>query len=271
MRSYGVMLMTGFLIGMWRIMRTCARRMQTEPEGSPRRISPDTILDVGIWVLLTGLIGARVLFVLLDLSSYVHQPAQMFKLWEGGLSLHGGLIGGIIAMLFICRKKRLSLAVVSDLSAIVFSIAYSFGRIGCLLNGCCYGAACALPWAVRFPSETGPGLTPPSHPIQGYAAIIHFGVFFWLNRWEKRPHRDSEMFWAYIVIYGVYRFAIEFLREGVTSTYLIPSLHLTDTHIISLVMIVAGAAGLRWVRRNRPAVQDRAFVSGLPAAGVPAA
>ncbi len=264
-RSYGVMLMVGFLLCIWRTMRTCSRRMQTEPEGSPRRIDADTIFDLGIWTLLSGLVGARVLFVLLDMGSFLKDPASIFKVWEGGLSLHGGLIGGIIAMLVICRAKRLSVPVVLDLSAPAFAIAYSFGRIGCLLNGCCYGIACDLPWAVRFPNENGHGLTPPSHPIQAYATIIHTGVYFFMNAWEKRPHRDGEMFWGYVAIYGVYRFAMEYLRAGVTSTYLIPSLHLTDTHLVSLAMIVGGLMGMSWLRRNRLARQDAAFVHGLPA------
>lgn len=269
-RSYGTMLILGFMLCLWRTTRVCARRMQTEPEGSPRRIHPDTIFDFGIGVLLWGLVGARVLFVLLDWGTFSRNPLSAFRIWEGGLSLHGGLIFGILYLIYFVRKRKVPFLVLGDLSAVAFGIAYSFGRIGCLLNGCCYGNACNLPWAVRFPNENGPGLTPPSHPIQLYAAIINMGFFLFLSWWEKRPHRDGELFYAYVALYGVYRFAMEYLRAGATSTYLIPSLHLTDTHLVSLAMMIAGGIGLALLRRNRTVYQDAAFLHSVPAASTPA-
>jgi phosphatidylglycerol:prolipoprotein diacylglycerol transferase len=110
---------------------------------------------------------------------------------------------------------------------------------------------------VRFPDEHHPGLfTPPSHPVQLYASIINLGFFFLLARWERQRRRDGELFWAYIALYGLYRYAMEFFRAGATSTYLIPSLHLTDTHVISVVMMVVGIGGILWLRRHRPAYRD---------------
>src|SRR5436190_1730711 len=138
-RAYGVLLVIGFLIGLWRAQRVCAYRMKHEPEGSPRRISPDTAFDIGIIGLLVGIVGARLLFVVLDWPSFANHPLTIFRIWEGGLSLHGGMLFGILFLLYYCRKHRLSLLAVGDLSAPSFAIAYAIGRIGCLLNGCCYG------------------------------------------------------------------------------------------------------------------------------------
>ena len=257
-RSYGVLIVAGFMIGLWRALRLCARRQQTEPPESPRRIHPDVIFDIGFFGLLIGLIGARLVFVLLDWSDFAGHPLEALKVWAGGLSLHGGMLFGILFLIWACLKwKKVSLLAAGDICAVSWALAYSVGRIGCLLNGCCYGGVCDLPWAVRFPDERHPGLlTPPSHPVQLYASLINLGFFFLLARWERRSRRDGELFWAYIGLYGLYRYAMEFFRAGATSTYVVPSLHLTDTHIISLVMMAFGVGGIFWLRRYRPAYRD---------------
>ncbi|HZP84461.1 MAG TPA: prolipoprotein diacylglyceryl transferase [Chthonomonadaceae bacterium] len=269
-RAYGTLIVLGFLVGLWRAMRVCAVRMATEPKDSPRRISPDTAFDLGVIGLLVGLLGARILFVLLDWGSYSNNPWEAFKFWEGGLSLHGGMLFGILYLIGYCWRKRVSILAMADLAAPSWAIAYAFGRIGCLLNGCCYGAACALPWAVRFPDEQHPGLlTPPSHPTQLYGTLFNLVFFFLLIRWEKRPRRDGELFFGYIAMYGFYRFVVEMFRAGATSTYLIPSLHLTDTHVVSVLMVIAGLIGIAWLRRHRPAVLDAAQQAGVVAAAEP--
>src|ERR1051326_7303487 len=103
-RAYGVLLVIGFLVGLWRAQRVCAYRMKQEPEGSPPRISPDMIFDIGIMGLLIGIIGARVLFVLLDWPSFAPHPLSVFRIWEGGLSLHGGMLFGILFLIYYCRR-----------------------------------------------------------------------------------------------------------------------------------------------------------------------
>src|SRR5215467_5082387 len=108
-RAYGVLLVTGFLVGLWRAQRVCAYRMAHEPEGSPRKINPDTCFDIGILGLLIGIVGARVLFVLLDWPSFASKPASIFRIWEGGLSLHGGMLFGILFLIYYCRRHKLSL------------------------------------------------------------------------------------------------------------------------------------------------------------------
>jgi phosphatidylglycerol:prolipoprotein diacylglycerol transferase len=270
-RAYGTLIVIGFLVGLWRAMRLCTRRMVTEPPNSPRRIHPDIVFDLGILGLLVGLIGARILFVLLDLAYYKQHPFKIFQLWEGGLSLHGGMLFGILFLILFSRRKHVPLLPLADIAAPSWAIAYAFGRIGCLLNGCCYGAVCNLPWAVRFPDERFPNAhptiyTPPSHPTQLYGTLFNLVFFCWLLWWEKRPRRDGEMFFGYIAMYGAYRFIVEMFRAGATSTYLIPSLHLTDTHIVSIVMVLLGLFGIHWLRRHRPAYQDAA--QKLDSAGV---
>ncbi|HEV2474665.1 MAG TPA: prolipoprotein diacylglyceryl transferase [Chthonomonadales bacterium] len=254
-RSYGTLLVTGFMLGLWRAVRVADHRWRTEPEGSPRRIHPDNVFDLGIYGLLVALVGARLLFVLLDWGEYARRPIDIVKLWAGGLSLHGALLFGILYLIYFCRKRKISVLALGDLCAPSWAIGYAVGRIGCLLNGCCYGAACSLPWAVRFPDERHPGhLTPPSHPTQLYATLFNLFFFFVLRWWEQRPRRDGELFYGYIAMYGFYRFIVEMFRMGATSTYRIPSLHLTDTHLVSIAMFALGIGAIVWLRRHRPAV-----------------
>lgn len=257
-RAYGVFIVVGFMLGLWRAMRLCAHRMETEPEGSPRRLHPDVLFDIGFFGLLIGLVGARTLFVLLDWSDFAKRPLDAFKIWEGGLSLHGSMLFGILFLVWACVNwKKVSLLAAGDVCAVSWPLAYAVGRIGCLLNGCCYGGVCNLPWAVRFPDENHPNiLTAPSHPVQLYASLINLGFFFFMVRWERRRRRDGELFWGYIALYGLYRYAMEFFRAGTTSTYVVPALHLTDTHLISVVMMLVGVGGLVWLRRYRPAYRD---------------
>lgn len=268
-RAYGTLIVIGFLIGLRRAVQLCVRRMKTEPEGSPRRVNPDNLFDMSIVGLFVGLLGARLLFVLLDWSEYAHRPGEILKLWEGGLSLHGGLLFGVLYVLFYCRRKKISTLALLDVCAPSWAIGYAFGRIGCLLNGCCYGGVCDLPWAVRFPDERYPVhagqppiMTLPSHPVQLYGTLFNIVFFILLLRWEKRARRDGEMFWGYIAMYGFYRYVVEIFRAGVTSTYLIPALHLTDAQVASLAMILVGLAGIAWLRNHRPAYSDAIYAGG---------
>lgn len=249
--SYGLLLVLGFMIGLQYARKVCERRMRTEPEGSVRRIDPDTIFDLGITGLVIGILGARLLFVVLDWGSFAKHPIDALKIWEGGLSLHGGMLAGILYLIWFCHKRKLSILAVGDICAPAWAIAYAVGRIGCLLNGCCYGGPCAYPWGVRFHDENSADpsvLTPPSHPTQLYATLFNLVFFFWLARWERKGNRTGELFYSYIAMYGFYRFVVEIFRAGATSTYLIPSMHLTDTHLISIFMMVVGLIGLQTIK-----------------------
>lgn len=266
-RAYGTLIVVGFLIGLWRAMRRCTRLMQTEPEGSARRIHPDTVFDLAIPGLLVGLLGARLVFTLLNWSSYSSNPIEILKIWSGGLSLHGGMLFGIIYLVVFCRVKRVPLLALGDICAVSWSIAYAIGRFGCLFNGCCYGGACTLPWAIRFPDERFPNSVPtiytmPSHPTQLYGSIFNLIFFLILVRWEKIKRPDGELFYTYIGMYGLYRFIVEYFRVGGTADYIRPNVHLTLTHIISLVMMAIAVAGVAWLRSNRTAYRDASFSPG---------
>lgn len=267
-RSYGVLLISGFLLGLWRGMRLCAHRMATEPEGSPRRITPDQLFDFSIVALLLAIVGARILFVMLNWGpskengpGFVSHPVDAFKIWEGGLSLHGGLLAGILFLAWWTRRNKVSMLALGDVCAPSWALGYIFGRIGCFLNGCCYGGTCdpRLPWAMKFHDEhyvSAGAFTPPSHPTQIYAILFNIAFFFALLLWEKKTRRDGELFWGYIAMYGVYRYIVDIFRVGGTSSFITPHLFISLAQVASIAMVIIGIAGIVWLRKNRPAIAN---------------
>ena len=258
-RAYGVLLITGFLIGLWRAVTLLKKRQTTEPEGSPLRIDPDKFFDFSIVMLIIGLVGARVLYVILNWKlQFASNPVSALKLWEGGLAVHGAILFGLLYMLYFCRANKIKPLALADVLAPSFAIAYVFGRIGCYLNGCCYGGVCdpKLPWAASFHvegfSDAVKLYTPPSHPTQLYAVIFNLAFFAILLLWERKSPRIGELFFGYVAMYGVYRYIVDIFRIGGTSATLTPHTFLSLAQLASLGMIVLGV-GVIFILHRKPA------------------
>jgi len=153
--SYGVMTALAFVIGLWTATLR-ARRVN---------IHAEIIADVTLWIMVGTIIGARVVYVATYWKDeFAGQPlSEIFAIWHGGLVFYGGLIGAIIAGAIYLRWKKLPLWKIADVLAPSIALGSVFGRIGCLLNGCCYGRACDLPWAITFPADNP--LHPPTYPV----------------------------------------------------------------------------------------------------------
>lgn len=216
-RSYGVLVLVGFLLGLWYVMRAARRRMASLKPSDPGVITPDHVFDASLVGLFMGILGTRVLYVALNWPQFRDNPLDIFKIWTGGLTFLGAPLFGFGYLYYYCRRHHLPFLAFADLCAPGFALASAFGRIGCFLNGCCYGHACDLPWAVRFYQEGGV-LTPPSHPAQLYEAVFHLFWFVLLDRWLRRPHRDGEVLLGYLGLYCVSRFIMEEFRKGGSST-----------------------------------------------------
>ena len=256
-RAYGVLLITGFLIGLWRALSVLKKRQTTEPESSPLRIDPDKFFDFSILMLILGLVGARVLYVILNWKSqFASTPISALKLWEGGLAVHGAILFGLLYMLYFCKRNKIKPLVLADLLAPSFAIAYVFGRIGCFLNGCCYGGECdpKLPWAMSFHKEGFSDAvklyTPPSHPTQLYAVLFNLAFFAILLLWERKSPRPGELFFGYVALYGIYRYIVDIFRIGGTSATLSPHTFLSLAQVASLTMIVLGVGMVMWLHRR---------------------
>ena len=197
-------------------------------------INPDRVYDIGIVALISGVIGARIVFVLLNYQT--ESLTGLYKVWEGGLSFHGGVLFGMLGGWLYTVRAKLNFWKIADLCAPSIAIAYALTRIGCFLNGCCYGCPTDLPWGCRF-HENGT-LTPLSHPTQIYASITNLLIFWILTRVEKANLPTGAVFSAYVALYGLYRFLIEFLRSGYSAQLYL--LNLTQAQWVSIIMMLAG-------------------------------
>ena len=224
-RAYGLMMVVGFTLGLVRAVRVAKKR----------QLNPDRVYDLALIVLLSGVIGSRLVYILLNLDT--EKFSDFFAVWNGGLSFHGGVIFAVVAAFIYAKRTKLAFMTYADLLAPSAAIGYAFTRIGCFLNGCCYGCPTNLPWGVRF-LEDGT-LTPPSHPTQIYACIANLLIFFLLTRLEKQNRAPGYIFVSYLGLYGVYRFLVEYLRKGYSAQVWL--LGLTQAQWVSLVMILASA------------------------------
>ena len=227
---YGVLVAAGFLAGLW----TAGRRAVRE------RIRSETIVDLGPWLILGTIIGARGFYVISYWrDDFAAKPLwQIFNIRGGGLVFYGGLIGASIASFLYVRLKHLPLWKIADILAPSIALGHALGRIGCLMNGCCYGRACDLPWAIQFPygHETHPNRV---HPTQIYESLLNLGLYSFLA-WRFRNKRfDGEVIALYLVCYAVLRAFVESFRGDYTTYYL--GGHATPAQVVSLLIFAVGA------------------------------
>src|SRR5204863_5198879 len=176
---YGVMMALAFAAGLW----TASRRALLQG------IAAEKILDSGLWLIVGAIVGARTLYVISYWQEhFAGKPIwEIFMVQKGGLVYYGGLIGASLGYIVYALKKKLPLWKGADILAPSIALGYVFGRIGCLMNGCCYGRVCDLPWAIHFPQghETYPNAV---HPTQIYESLLNLGLYAglaWLYRRKK--------------------------------------------------------------------------------------
>ena len=241
--TYGVMLMLAFAVSI-AIAAKSARRHRDADPAYP--ITPEQVLDLGIWLTVAGLIGARIMFVLLDWEQYAPHPVDMLKVWQGGMSFHGGFFGGLIALAIFCVRNKIPVLTMADVYAPGCMFGYAVGRVGCFLNGCCYGAPTTMPWGIRFHDDGV--LTPPSHPTQLYSVALGCLFFGVLLKLEQRQSFRGQLACWFFILAGTERFLMEIWRANVTST--VVAFGLTDVQFLCLTFILIGTTGLAICRRR---------------------
>ncbi|HUU54943.1 MAG TPA: prolipoprotein diacylglyceryl transferase [Armatimonadota bacterium] len=241
--GYGTLLMVGFVAAIL-LSRREARRLG---------LSPEIPLDLGIWALMAGVVAARGLYVLLNWSAFAQRPSEMLYIWrEGGLSFHGGLLGGVLAGLLFARRQGLQFWTVADMAAPGLALGYGIARFGCLLNGCCYGAPTSLPWGMRFPLWPDSLITTdPSHPTQIYSALGSFLVLAVLLAARNRLKVPGQLFLLYLMLYAPVRAAVEVLRKHYTARVLLDGI--TEAQAASAVIFAAALLGFILLARRGPA------------------
>jgi len=231
---YGVLVAMGFIAGLW----TAGRRAPLQG------ILPEKVGDAGPWMILGAIIGARSLYVITywQESFAGHPWTEIFMVQRGGLVFYGGLIGACLATVLYCRIRNIPLWKLADVLAPSIALGYVFGRLGCLMNGCCFGRACDLPWAIRFP-ETNP-LGPPTfpvHPTQIYDSLLNLLLYLFLAWLYRRKKFDGQVFATYLICYAFTRSFVEYFRGDYNDAHKHAGF-LTPAQLVSVGILATGVA-----------------------------
>jgi phosphatidylglycerol:prolipoprotein diacylglycerol transferase len=195
--SYGLMVALGFLLAVF----------LSERDAKKQNIPPNLIMDLSIIIILFGLLGARIFYAINNLQYYLDNPKEIFMLAHGGLIFYGGALSSLLAAYVFLSIKKVSFLKIADILMPYIVLAHSIGRIGCFLNGCCWGKPTSLWWKVTYP-----GTTIAVHPTQIYESILLLALFVFLKTLRKKSVFTGQVFLSWAIFYGLIRFLIEFLR-----------------------------------------------------------
>ncbi len=238
---YGLMYVIG-IGGAWLLGRWRARSEQCP-------ITPEQVDDLIFYVAVGLIVGGRIGYVIFyNFSSFVDEPLLLFKVWQGGMSFHGGLIGALVATWLFARKYHHRFFEVTDFNTPLVPIGLGAGRIGNFINGELWGKTSDLPWAMVFPGA-GPL---PRHPSQLYEAFLE-GLVLFLITWiySSRPRPTMAVTGLGIMLYGVFRFSVEFVRLPDAHIGYLASGWVTMGQVLTMPMILIGAAMMIMAYRAR--------------------
>jgi phosphatidylglycerol:prolipoprotein diacylglycerol transferase len=256
LRWYGLLMAIAIVVGATLASREVERRGQKS----------DDLWDMVLWVLLPGLLGARLYYVFVQsprgengLGNFLANPLAVFQIWQGGLHIFGGFIAGAIALGLYCRIRRLPPLVFLDAIALGLPLAQAIGRWGNFINQELYGPPIDAPWGLRIDSRhriapyddlaTYPDSTR-FHPLFLYESVwnlVGFGLIFWISRRFSRHLRDGDITLMYLIWYPTGRFLIEFLRED---SWFFAGTRFNVVHILCVMAVVGSAIAL--FRRHPP-------------------
>ncbi len=230
-KSYGVLLATSFVLG----ILLCIRR------GRARGLDPDTVLDFCFGVLLSSIVGVRLYFVLTHLADF-HPWYRAFYIWEGGLTLYGGIIAATLTVWVLARRRGVPFLRMADVMAPAVVLGIGITRIGCFLNGCCFGRPTDSFLGVVFPPHcpAGPYCAAEGAllPSQLFSSAGGFAVFGLLLLLEKRRSVEGMTFARFLALYGLARVLVDFTRWY--EPEMILALGLTSNQWISIVIGLGG-------------------------------
>ncbi len=202
-RSYGVALAAATIITVWLVEREARRK----------GVEGYRIFDLAVIILLVSIGGARVMYVVQHWGDYQDNPFRLFMVWEGGLILLGGLVPGLVVGLLYLKLKGLWF--LRDTIALYLPIGMGITRIGCFLNGCCFGKPTDFPTGVIFPLSSAAGAEFPGvaiHPTQLYSVGAALLMFVVLRLIQKRQPREGSLFWSYLILHSCFRFGVDWIR-----------------------------------------------------------
>lgn len=239
---YGILVVSGFVVGLWTASR---RSLRTG-------IAGEVVADLGVWLMLGAIVGSRIWHVVAYWQEeFAGKPWwEMFAIHHGGLVFYGGLLGASLAGSFFARARAIPLWKLADALAPSIALGHVFGRIGCLMNGCCFGLPTDRPWAVHYPVEhftQGGGV----HPSQIYEALANLALYAALAWQYRRKTFDGQVFASYLIAYAVLRFLLEFFRGDYEVRYW--GGWANAGQLASLLVLGVGIVLYRWLRPSSPA------------------
>jgi phosphatidylglycerol---prolipoprotein diacylglyceryl transferase len=244
--SYGVFLASAYLLGLWMAVR----------RANAVGLDGNRVLDLGIWVIIAALVGAKALLFIVDFRYFTSSWDSFMMLVRSGGVFYGGLIAAVAVCIYQLRKHKLPLWISADLFAPGIALGYMVGRLGCLLAGCCYGRPTEVAWAITFTDpaaamNVGTPLGVALHPTQLYEAFAGLLILVTLLVTEHRGRQFAgRTFWLFVLMYSVLRFGIEFFRGDERGVVLAV---LSTSQFISLVLFPL-SLGMLWrlSRRTEP-------------------
>ncbi len=235
LHTYGVLLAIAFLAGLYVVSRQAKRA----------GLDPGRVTDMAVWVLIAGLVGAKLLLLAVDWRFYTQNPRQLLGIFQSGGVFYGGLVAGILVAWFYARRYRLPGWKTADVLAPGVVLGQAIGRLGCFSAGCCWGKPSHLPWAVTFTDlnaarQVGTPMDIPLHPSQLYESFAAFLIFFFLVWLARRQSFQGQVALAYVTLYSIVRFSLEFLR-GDVERGLWFGRTLSTSQIVAILLLVAVA------------------------------
>lgn len=240
--SYGVLLAAAYLLALqlavWRAKR--------------RGIDPNRVMDLGIWIIIAALVGAKALLVVVDWDYYRANPREVFSLFRSAGVFYGGLVVATLTGLLLIRRYKLPVWATADLYAPGIALGHVIGRLGCFFAGCCWGKPTDLPWAITFTHpaaaiNVGTPLNIPLHPTQLYEAgaeLIILGLLLATER--KWRYFEGRTFWLYMLLYAITRFIIEIYRGDPRGMIF----DMSTSQFVSVLLVPLSLGMLFWLSRR---------------------
>ncbi len=217
--TYGFFMALGFITAIW----------FTKRNARFYGISHQTVSDLFFTILVAAILGARLLYVIINPDVYKDNFLDVFKIWNGGLVFFGGFLLASLAAVLFCRMKGLELWKTADVLAPGLALGHSVGRFGCLFAGCCYGRTCDLPFAITFTNPAGLApLHSALHPTQLYMVGTNFFLFLILLAVQKRKRFNGMVFLSYVMLYSLFRAVVEYFRGDFRRDFIFDSLSLSQ-------------------------------------------
>ncbi len=245
--SYGVMLALSFILGIYVAVK----------KGEKRGIDGDAIVNLGFIIIIASIVGARLFYVIFHTEEFTGR--WLYAFWPvqedgtvglGGLILLGGFILAVTASAIYIRIKRLKFWRLADSIAPSIALGVFLTRIGCYLNGCCFGVACDYPWGVNFPAYSPAGATMGDlyiHPTQLYSSLYGLAIFGILMFLDRKPNFDGLLIGSFLILYGIARFTVDFFRYYENQMFIIDGLQFNQ--VVSIIMFISGIAILVYQRK----------------------